>query len=37
MRQINDFVANLYNLKPNIYGNEPVYEEIEEKNEWYGG
>ena len=35
MRQINEFVASLYNLKPNLQKIEPVYEEIDEKNDWY--
>lgn len=35
MRQINDFVANLYNMQPKQETNDPVYEENEEKNDWY--
>ena len=35
MRQINEFVASLYNLQPNLQKIEPVYEEIDEKNDWY--
>lgn len=35
VRQINEFVAGLYNMQPNQQKDEPVYEEAEEKNEWY--